>query len=182
MMFIVTNNPLSSINVEADLPSYRMIVAPPDPDAFMSDVAGSSLTLADATIGAELSEHPNSTNAILAISRRTQDKVFMTLSLSEVVRGLIKVLNWRESRGGKSNKKQEALSPPRLLLQAMKKMRRRVLNGQRGLRQRVVGEDFTSKELERGPERRPSGGEPPSAPNCGGILLYWEDKVNYANT
>jgi hypothetical protein len=44
------------------------------------DVVGELSTwfVGEAT-GDELSEHPNSTNAILAISKRANDKIFMTL-------------------------------------------------------------------------------------------------------
>jgi hypothetical protein len=134
-----------------------------------------------ATIGLVVSEHPNSTNAILATSKRTHDKVFITLSFSEVVRNLIEALIWDGSRGEKTKEKQKALPPQWFPLQAMRKIGETVINRQRGLNQKVVGVGSEAEELERGPERRPSGCEPPSIPNCGGILLCCDEKVNHAN-
>jgi hypothetical protein len=59
----------------------------------------------------------------------------------------MKILNCKESRGEKTEEKQKALPPQWLLLQAMRKMGRREMNGQSGLRQRVVGVNSTAEGL-----------------------------------
>ena len=60
------------------LPLKEFITFTPHFAKSVDEVGELSTWSLGATMGPELSEHPNSTNAILAISNKAQDRIFMT--------------------------------------------------------------------------------------------------------